>query len=282
MNNYYKLLKILCITSLILPLFAQETEDEQEGLEIVVTTATKTEKDILDTSQAVTALSGSQLLELGLNNIRDLNNMIPGLYVQNTDTNAPIITLRGIRTENVTELGDPAVGIHVDGVYVARPQAANALMFDLERTELTRGPQGTLYGRNSVVGTLNIVTAKPNFDIQGGSLNLVGGQLSEAGLRAHYNLPINEKLALRFAYMEQSKDSFLDGFWDGSQLDWRRLPSNVRDQFEVITSPDQRSYLSDYAWYLGVQLCQAMVVVKETFQILTTKFQLIHRNSIRQ
>ena len=51
--------------------------------------------------------------------------------------------------------------------------------------------------------------------------------------------------------MEQSKDSFIDGFWDGSQLDWRRLPSNVRDQFQVITSPDQRSYLSDYAWYLG-------------------------------
>ena len=282
MNNYYNLLKILCITSLILPLFSQETEVEQEGLEIVVTTATKTEKDILDTSQAVTALSGNQLLELGLNNIRDLNNMIPGLYVQNTDTNAPIITLRGIRTENVTELGDPAVGIHVDGVYVARPQAANALMFDLERTELTRGPQGTLYGRNSVVGTLNIVTAKPNFDIQGGSLNLLGGQLSEAGLRAHYNLPINEKLALRFAYMEQSKDSFLDGFWDGSQLDWRRLPSNVRDQFEVITSPDQRSYLSDYAWYLGCSTLPGNGCGQGNFQILTTKLQLIHRNSIRQ
>ena len=231
MNYPEKFLKTILIASLLMPLFAQESEDEDEGLEVVVTTATKTEKDILDTAQAVTALSGNQLLELGLNNIKDLNNMIPGLYVQNTDTNAPIITLRGIRTENVTELGDPAVGIHVDGVYVARPQAANALMFDLERTELTRGPQGTLYGRNSVVGTLNIVTAKPNFDIQGGSLNLTGGQLNEAGLRAHYNLPINEKLALRFAYMEQSKDSFLDGFWDGSQLDWRRLPSNVRDQF---------------------------------------------------
>ena len=221
MNYLEKFLKTLLIASLLMPLIAQESEDEDEGLEVVVTTATKTEKDILDTAQAVTALSGNQLLELGLNNIKDLNNMIPGLYVQNTDTNAPIITLRGIRTENVTELGDPAVGIHVDGVYVARPQAANALMFDLERTELTRGPQGTLYGRNSVVGTLNIVTAKPNFDIQGGSLNLTGGQLNEAGLRAHYNLPINEKLALRFAYMEQSKDSFLDGFWDGSQLDWK-------------------------------------------------------------
>ena len=201
------------LSALVLPLFAQESEseDEDEGLEVVITTATKTEKDILNTSQAVTALTGNQLLELGLNNIKDLNNMIPGLYVQNTDTNAPIITLRGIRTENVTELGDPAVGIHVDGVYVSRPQAANALMFDLERTELTRGPQGTLYGRNSVVGTLNIVTAKPNFDIQGGSLNLVGGKLNEAGLRMHYNLPISDRLAVRFAYLEQSKDSFLDG-----------------------------------------------------------------------
>ena len=105
MNYREKFLKTLLFTSLLLPLFAQESEDEDEGLEVVVTTATKTEKDILDTAQAVTALSGNQLLELGLNNIRDLNNMIPGLYVQNTDTNAPIITLRGIRTENVTELG---------------------------------------------------------------------------------------------------------------------------------------------------------------------------------
>ena len=134
MNYLEKFLKTLLIASLLMPLIAQESEEEDEGLEVVVTTATKTEKDILDTAQAVTALSGNQLLELGLNNIKDLNNMIPGLYVQNTDTNAPIITLRGIRTENVTELGDPAVGIHVDGVYVARPQAANALMFDLERT----------------------------------------------------------------------------------------------------------------------------------------------------
>ena len=117
MNYLEKFLKTLLISFLLMPLLAQESEDEDEGLEVVVTTATKTEKDILDTAQAVTALSGNQLLELGLNNIKDLNNMIPGLYVQNTDTNAPIITLRGIRTENVTELGDPAVGIHVDGVY---------------------------------------------------------------------------------------------------------------------------------------------------------------------
>ncbi|HAY41931.1 MAG TPA: hypothetical protein DCX64_06595, partial [Gammaproteobacteria bacterium] len=74
-QNIY--LKTLLLFALILPIVAQESEDENEGLEVVVTTATKTEKDILDTAQAVTALTGNQLLELGLNNIKDLNNMIP-------------------------------------------------------------------------------------------------------------------------------------------------------------------------------------------------------------
>ena len=96
MNYSENLFKILMLSALVLPLFAQESdsEDEDEGLEVVITTATKTEKDILNTSQAVTALTGNQLLELGLNNIKDLNNMIPGLYVQNTDTNAPIINCK--------------------------------------------------------------------------------------------------------------------------------------------------------------------------------------------
>ena len=76
-----QILKILFLTILLSPLNAQESDDDQDGLEVVVTTATKTEKDILDTAQAVTALTGNQLLELGLNNIKDLNNMIPGLYV---------------------------------------------------------------------------------------------------------------------------------------------------------------------------------------------------------
>ena len=75
MDYLNKLLKTLILLSLMLPTFAQETEDEEEGLEVVVTTATKTEKDILDTAQAVTALTGSQLVQLGLNNIKDLNNL---------------------------------------------------------------------------------------------------------------------------------------------------------------------------------------------------------------
>ena len=261
MKFFEKLLRVLMLSALVFPFYAQESEDEDEGIEVVITTANKTESDVLNTSQSVSVLSGDALVELGLDNIRDLNNAIPGLYIQygqgaGGEHNAPTITLRGIRTSNVTELGDPAVGTHVDGVYVSRPQAANALMFDLERVELSRGPQGTLYGRNSVVGSLNIITAKPNFDVQGGSIVLNAGRYNEQGIQAHYNLPINDRLAVRVAFTERSKDSYLEGYYSGSQLDWRALPQNIRDQFETISDPSEKKFLDDYAWYLGCQVWQ--------------------------
>ena len=244
MKFFEKLLRVLMLSALVFPFYAQESEDEDEGIEVVITTANKTESDVLNTSQSVSVLSGDALVELGLDNIRDLNNAIPvstsNTVKEQVVSNAPTITLRGIRTSNVTELGDPAVGTHVDGVYVSRPQAANALMFDLERVELSRGPQGTLYGRNSVVGSLNIVTAKLNFDVQGGSIVLNAGRYNEQGIQAHYNLPINDRLAVRVAFTERSKDSYLEGYYSGSQLDWRALPQNVRDQFSTISDQSEK------------------------------------------
>ena len=153
---------------------------DSEGIEDVIVTATRRETNIMETPIAVSAVTQEELTKYGISNIKDLSYSLPGLSIQNmTDTSAPIITLRGVRSNNVTEVGDPAVGIHVDGLYVARPQAAAALMFDLERAELSRGPQGTLYGRNSIVGSLNIITAKPNLDTQGGSITVNAGRFNE-------------------------------------------------------------------------------------------------------
>ncbi len=96
----------------------------------------------MTTPLAISAMQGDQLQNLGLDNVKDLSYALPALSIQNTDTSAPIITLRGVRSTNVTEVGDPAVGIHVDGIYVPRPQGANALMFDIERAELARVLKG--------------------------------------------------------------------------------------------------------------------------------------------
>ena len=238
--------------------FVQAQEDDDDGadvLETIVVTATRRETDIMDTPVPVSALSDAELTKNGLNNIDDLSYALPGLSIQNTDGNSPIITLRGVRSNNVTELGDPAIGIHVDGVYAARPQAAAALMFDLERAELLRGPQGTLFGRNSIVGSLNIVTAKPNFDVAGGRLGVDAGRFNERVIRGHYNMPISDNFAIRIAFSDVQKDSYLDGYWDGSQGgDYRYLPEEISSQFQPT---DERTTSSDYAWFWGCQSYQA-------------------------
>ena len=234
---------------------------ESQGIEDVIVTATRRETNIMETPIAISAVTQEELTKLGISNIKDLSYSLPGLSIQNmTDTSAPIITLRGVRSNNVTEVGDPAVGIHVDGLYVARPQAAAALMFDLERAELSRGPQGTLYGRNSIVGSLNIVTAKPNLDTQGGSITVNAGRFNEQGVQGHYNLPISDRFAIRLAFSDQTKDSYLDGYYDGSQPDHRFLPQSVRDQIAaggVITDQSQKQTNTDHAWYWGCQSWQA-------------------------
>ena len=89
---------------------------ESQGIEDVIVTATRRETSIMETPLAISAVTQEELTRFGITNIKDLSYSLPGLAIQNSDTNAPIISLRRIRSHNVTEVGDPAVGVHVDGL----------------------------------------------------------------------------------------------------------------------------------------------------------------------
>ena len=149
------------------------TQENELGLEIISVTATKRKTLLMDTPVAISALSEAQLKQNGVNNVKDIANLVPGLDISTaTDQSAPVISMRGVRSTNITELGDPAVGVHLDGVYSPRMQGALALMYDVDRVEALRGPQGTLFGRNSTVGSINVISAKPSFGGTNGAVNV--------------------------------------------------------------------------------------------------------------
>lgn len=137
----------------------QSSTERDTVLEEVVVTATKVgESNLQDTPIAITAFSGDVLDRSVMDNIRDIAHVTPGLIVSE-NANYAQIYIRGIGTNNVFPGADPSSTMHLDGVYLARPQAVFNSFLDVERIEVLRGPQGTLYGRNSVGGTAASMTS---------------------------------------------------------------------------------------------------------------------------
>ena len=128
------------------------------------------------------------------------------------------MSLRGIVSTNRTELGDPAVAFHVNGFYSPRPQGATTLLYDLERIEVLRGPQGTLFGRNANAGVINVSTAKPNFVQSSGAIDLTRGNFDLYRIKGHVNAALDETFAVRAAAYLERRDGFIE-FQDGSEVD---------------------------------------------------------------
>ena len=206
---------IVCIT-LIPVSWAQEMV-----LEEVIVTAVRRDTNLMETPLAVTALTADALAREGVNNMVNIGNLVPNMQVGLSPSDSGVsIAIRGITSNNFTELGDPTVGIHFDGIYSPRPQGGLALLFDVERIDIMRGPQGTLFGRNSTAGTINIINARPQFDEFGGSVELEAGNYSTHAFRGWLNIPATENLAFRAAFMVQEADTYLNQELDLYDLDW--------------------------------------------------------------
>ncbi|MFA0814062.1 TonB-dependent receptor plug domain-containing protein [Microbulbifer epialgicus] len=205
--------------------WAQETETQEDwALEEVVVTATKRETNLMETPVAISAFTQEELDRQNIKNVRDLGNTIPNVDIAfEASQSAPVISMRGVRSTNTTEFGDPAVGLHFDGIYSSRPQSAMTMMFDSERIEAMRGPQGTLYGRNSTVGAINVISKRPNIDEFEGSFGLEAGRWNQQLLKGVINLPVTDTFALRASFVNETRDSYLTGYYDANQYDNRYI-----------------------------------------------------------
>jgi len=136
------------------------------GLEEIVVTATRRAENLQDVSIAVTAVGAARLQSANITAIEGLQVLVPNISFGN-DFGVAKIFVRGVGTNTSTNGSDPAVAMYVDGAVIARPEAQFTGLFDLERVEVLRGPQGTLFGRNAVGGAISLVTAKPTKEVAG-------------------------------------------------------------------------------------------------------------------
>lgn len=197
------------------PAFAQDEEVSDE----IVVTATGRTAAIQDVPIAVTAIGGEQLQDAGVNTLIDLRQVTPNLRIGSgqSQTSGTSAAIRGIGTGSDNPGFEAAVGIFIDGVY--RPRAGTAIgdMADVERIEILRGPQGTLFGKNTTSGAISVVTAGPDFET-GAWLEGTAGDLGLLGTRFGFNMPVSESMALRFDGTMRGRDGYIDDITAGRDL----------------------------------------------------------------
>ncbi len=171
---------------------------DQGAISDIVVTAERRSTSVQKSSLAIQVLSAGELQRSGVSQARDLTKLAPGVQIGQGGP-ATQIYIRGVGDFGATAISNPAVAFNVDGVYVPRPQAIEGVFFDVQRIEVLKGPQGTLYGRNASGGAINVITQKPAFDGVHADLSLEGGNFGLFKANAAFNLPLSERFALRLA-----------------------------------------------------------------------------------
>ncbi len=180
-------------------------------IEEIVVTAQRREERLQDVPLAVTAFPEDQIEARGIDDVGDLNALAPGLQISRTPSNTTIsqVTIRGISQINPAIYWDPAVGIYVDGVYIGKAQGSIFNLVDLSRIEVLRGPQGTLYGRNTLAGAINLVTRSPSGEF-GGEASLEIGNYNAFVQRASVDLPRMGIASISIGARSEQRDGWID------------------------------------------------------------------------
>ncbi|MGH1470328.1 MAG: TonB-dependent receptor [Cellvibrionaceae bacterium] len=190
-----------------------------EAIEEIIVTAQKRAESIQDVPIAVSAFGEGDLEEKQIDTGIDLQNYVPNLNYQGSGS----YSIRGVGAAVGGTTGDVGVGIHVNNVPLIVNRTTTGELFDVERVEVLRGPQGTLYGRNATGGVINFLPAKPNFDELSGSVSAEYGSYSSTKLNGFINLPAGELFSFRLAGSFLKRDGYTDNIATGNDIDGRDL-----------------------------------------------------------
>lgn len=218
--------------------------------EEVIVTATKREQGIYDVPVAVSAFTEDMILKQGITDLTDVGKFVPNMTVTGFSaghTSSVNVFLRGIGLQDHLITTDPGVGVYVDGVYLGRQVGQNWSLANIERVEVLRGPQGTLYGRNSIGGAINIITRKPGEE-SGGRATITAGTRGRLNADFYWNQTFSDSFAASFTGSYMSRDGVGDFLTHetstevGEMEEWAgRVAANwdISEDFSILFSYDK-------------------------------------------
>jgi iron complex outermembrane receptor protein len=197
-------------------------------LEETIVTATKRLESLSDVSLSVAVLDGQKMSEAGIENVDDIGRYIPNAMISTNGTSASVV-IRGLGSGNNRGF-ESSVGLFIDGVYYGRDSYLQNAYFDLERVEVVRGPQGTLFGKNTIAGAINITTAAPADEFEG-YVKATFGDFDKQQFEGAVSLPISDTVGLRLSAQDSKRDGYVKnsgGGVDGSARDTTLARAKLR------------------------------------------------------
>lgn len=233
----------LCLLGLAAPVWAQgEAANEQNeavsgGLQDIVVTAQKREENLQKVPISITALGGDLLERRNISDPGQLNGLVPGVSIQ--PSFILLTYIRGLGNYSSQPGVDQSVAYNVDDIYISKPYGMPPILFDLDRVEMLRGPQGTLQGRNAVAGSINFVTARPRNDL-GASASISYGNYDALRVEGMVNVPLADGYALRISGAMAEHDGYFDnGYGDQNVMGVRaRFMANPTPEFEALITAE--------------------------------------------
>lgn len=219
-------------------------EDEVKVYEGIVVTATRRTEKLSEVPIAMSVFGDDSIEQTSVRELSEISGYIPNVSISGHNDFRSVITIRGVGSASRNIGFDSRVGVYVDGVYMGQSPAVNQELLDLERVEVLRGPQGMLFGKNTVAGAVSLVTKKPE-DRFFGKLSANVGNYNLREFQGMLNVPISEKVAAKVSISKTDRDGYIDNITTGNELDTKdvlayraQLRITPSDQFEINLAYD--------------------------------------------
>ncbi len=193
-------------------------------LEEVIVTAERVETNVQSTPISIIAFSGEKLEELGINESQEMDNFLPNVQIDTgtlTGGTGASFSIRGIGNFRSFDAGQLTTAVYIDDVFMPGYVGNMLDVMDLERVEVLRGPQGTLFGRNAVAGAIHYISRRPDTEAFTGRAKLTGSDLGRANVDLGLNIPLSDRTAARIAFSSTSVDGYIQQRWDGREVGGR-------------------------------------------------------------